>query len=369
MQNLLLLLLLPMTLLLVLCRGLLRRAPSSKEMPARLAAFKWALVRDFSTALRQDVIVTDRATAHRLLVRGSAGGAFCNRPPTSAASSVLSRQRHHNIGSAPYGPLWRAIRRNLVSEVFHPSRLRLYAPARRRALRGLLADLREQCTSSNGGGVALAAESLHAALFGLSAVMCFGDGVDAGRVRAMADAMEDLIRSLVGLSVFAALPALTELIYRKRWNKLVALRRQQEELYLPLINARRECRPSGDAPAAYVDTLLGLLVAADDNCSASGESNATKQRLTDGELVGLCSEFLGAGTEPATAALQWVMANLVKHPHVQEAVRREIDAFVGEDAEEVGEEDLGRLEYLNAVLMEALRLHPTVPSLSRQVSN
>uniref|UniRef100_A0A453R023 Cytochrome P450 89A2 n=1 Tax=Aegilops tauschii subsp. strangulata TaxID=200361 RepID=A0A453R023_AEGTS len=347
----------------VVVSSLLRRAPPFKEMQTRLAAAKWALVRDFSAALRQDVVVTDRVTAHHLLVRGGAGGAFCNRPPTSAASSVLSRQRHHNIGSAPYGPLWRGIRRNLVSEVFHPSRLRVYAPARRRALCGLVADLREQCTSSN-DGLVLAAESIHAALFGLSAAMCFGDGVDPGRVRAMADGMEDLIRSLVGLRVFAALPALTELIYRQRWNKLVTLRRQQEEMYLPLIDARRGLlrRPSGEAPT-YVDTLIDLLVG-DDN-SASG-AKAPKQRLADGEFVGLCSEFLGAGTEPAAAALQWIMANLVKHLDVQEAVRSEIDAVVGADAEEVSEEDLGKLEYLNAVLMEALRLHPTVPSVARQ---
>ncbi|KAM3208335.1 hypothetical protein ACQJBY_063174 [Aegilops geniculata] len=349
---------------LVVVSSLLRRAPPFKEMQARLAAAKWALVRDFSAALRQDVVITDRVTAHHLLVRGGARGAFCNRPPTSAASSVLSRQRHHNIGSAPYGPLWRGIRRNLVSEVFHPSRLRVYAPARRRALRGLVADLWEQCKSSD-DGLVLAAESIHAALFGLSAAMCFGDGVDPGRVRAMADGMEELIRSLVGLRVFAALPALTELIYRQRWNKLVTLRRQQEEMYLPLIDARRGLlrRPSGEAPT-YVDTLIDLLVG-DDN-SASG-AKAPKQRLADGEFVGLCSEFLGAGTEPAAAALQWIMANLVKHLDVQEAVRSEIDAVVGADAEEVSEEDLGKLEYLNAVLMEALRLHPTVPSVARQV--
>ena len=85
--------------------------------------------------------------------------------------------------------------------------------------------------------------------------------------------------------------------------------------------------------------------------------------------MGLCSEFLGAGTEPATAALHWIMANLVKRLDVQEAVRREIHDVIGEDAEEVGEQDLGRLEYLHAVLMETLRLHPTVPSVSRQVSN
>ncbi|XP_037466825.1 cytochrome P450 89A2-like [Triticum dicoccoides] len=351
--------------LLVVVSSLLPRAPPFKEMQARLAAAKWALVRDFSAALRRDVVVTDRVTAHHLLVRGGAGGAFCNRPPTSAASSVLSRQRHHNIGSAPYGALWRGIRRNLVSEVFHPSRLRVYAPARRRALCGLVADLQEQCKSSK-DGLVLAAESMHAALFGLSAAMCFGDGVDSRLVHAMADGMEDLIRSLVGLRVFAALPALTELIYRERWNKLVALRRQQEEMYLPLINARRDLlrRPSGEAPT-YVDTLIDLLVPNDDN--SSGSVNAPKQRLADGEFVGLCSEFLGAGTEPAAAALQWTMANLVKHVDVQEAVRSEIDAVVGADAEEVSEEDLGKLEYLNAVLMEALRLHPTVPSVARQV--
>jgi cytochrome P450 family 89 subfamily A len=140
------------------------------------------------------------------------------RPAPSSRASVTTTY----IGSAPYGALWRGIRRNLVSEVFHPSRLRVYAPARRRALCGLVADLREQCKSSN-DGLVLAAESIHAALFGLSAAMCFGDGVDSRLVRAMADGMEDLIRSLVGLRVFAALPALTELIYRDRWNKLVML--------------------------------------------------------------------------------------------------------------------------------------------------
>ncbi|XP_048573764.1 cytochrome P450 89A2-like [Triticum urartu] len=363
----LILLLLPMTLLVVI-GSLLRRAPPIKEMRTRLAAVKWCLVRDFSAALRQEVVVTDRVTAHHLLVRGGAGGAFCNRPPTSAASAVLSGQRHHNITSAPYGSLWRATRRNLVSEVFHPSCLRLYAPARRAALCGLVADLREQCTSKSNDGVALAAESMHAAMFGLNATMCFGDGVDAGLVRAMADNTEELIWSLVGVRVFAALPALTRLIYRERWNKLAALRRQQEELYLPLINARRgrRRRPSGEAPA-YVDTLIELLVADERNSAYGGNASSRKQTLTDGELVGLCSEFLGAGTEPPTAELQWIMANLVKHLDVQEAVRTEIEAVVGVDAEEVGEEDLGRLEYLNAVLMEALRLHPSVPSVVRQV--
>jgi cytochrome P450 len=35
-----------------------------------------------------------------------------------------------------------------------------------------------------------------------------------------------------------------------------------------------------------------------------------QRKLTDNKIVGLCSEFLGAGTEPVTAALQWIMQKM-----------------------------------------------------------
>ena len=140
-------------------------------------------------------------------------------------------------------------------------------------------------------------------------------------------------------------------------------------MYLPLIDGR--CDSRHGEPPVYVDTLVDLRVPDEHAAAGSGSGKRRKQRrqrrLTDGELVGLCSEFLGAGTEPAAAALQWIMANLVKRPDVQRMLQKEIDAAVGADAEEVGEEVLGRLEYLNAVIMEGLRLHPTVPMVLRKV--
>ncbi|KAM0877531.1 hypothetical protein ACQ4PT_035425 [Festuca glaucescens] len=81
----------------------------------------------------------------------------------------------------------------------------------------------------------------------------------------------------------------------------------------------------------------------------------------------MCSQFLGAGTDSTALALQWTTVNLVKSPHVQEAVRREIDDVVAADVEEVGEDVLGNLECLNAVIMEALRLHPPKSWVFRQV--
>ncbi|KQJ87945.1 cytochrome P450 89A2 [Brachypodium distachyon] len=333
--------------------------------------------------LRQPaIVIRDRATAHRLLVRGSAGGAFSDRPPSMAPSAVLSHRRFHNLTSAPYGPFWRVTRRNLTSEVLHPLRLHRYAAARREALRGLVSDLgRHQCASDGpdaGGplGLVLAAESIRAAMFGLLVAMCFGDGVDPGLVSAMADAQHDLVQFFPELRVFARLPGVARLIHWKRWGKLVALRRRQEEMYLPLIHARRgRQRQPGDEPPAYVDTLIDLRVPDDNynngnrrNNNTSTQKRTRQRKLTDGEMVGMCSEFLGAGTETVAAALQWTMANLVKRPQIQDSLRREIDAAVDSNAEEVSDEVLPKLEYLNAVVMEVLRLYPTATLVLRQVS-
>ena len=59
---------------------------------------------------------------------------------------------------------------------------------------------------------------------------------------------------------------------------------------------------------SYIDTLLELNV------------QDVGRKLLEDELVSLCSEFLFIGTDTSTAAMQWVMANLVKHQDIQEKV-------------------------------------------------
>jgi len=319
------------------------------------------------------IVVTDLAAARHLLVRGS----LSNRPPSNSPSAVLSRRRYVTITSAPYGGHWRAMRHNLSSEFLHPALIHQYAAARRRALRGLVEDLAEQRRMPN--AVVHAAESIHYAMFGLVATMCFGDGLDGGRVRAMADAQSDLVRSFFDVRLFAnaKILAVSRLIYRNKWKKLAALRQKQEEMYLPLIDLRRRRRSrhrpssSSEPPAAYVDTLSDLEVPDEDDDGpaklAVNKAHYKRRRLCDGELVGMCAELLGAGSETTASAVQWIMANLVKHADEQEAVRREIHNFVAAEADQVGEEVLGKLEYLNAVIMEALRLHPPTSVAYRQV--
>ena len=82
------------------------------------------------------------------------------------------------------------------------------------------------------------------------------------------------------------------------------------------------------------------------------------RKLNEGEMVSFYSEFLTGGTDTTSTALQWIMANLVKHSHIQAKLFEEISGVIGEGKGEVEEEDLEKMPYLKAVILEGLRRHP-----------
>jgi hypothetical protein len=142
----------------------------------------------------QSIQVTHRAIAHRALVEHSA--AFLDRPTGAVPSTILSRNRHYNILSAPYGPYWRATRRNVAAGVLHPSCLRQVALADTRTR-----VLRDQVRSIGSG--APAGESLHFAVYSILAEMCFGMDVVSKlgetRLRAMQKLQRDILLALPSL--------------------------------------------------------------------------------------------------------------------------------------------------------------------------
>ncbi|KAJ6378177.1 hypothetical protein OIU78_028417 [Salix suchowensis] len=97
---------------------------------------------------------------------------------------------------------------------------------------------------------------------------------------------------------------------------------------------------------SYVDTLLDL------------EVSEEKRKLKEEEMVSLCSEFLNAGTDTTSTALQWIMANLVKYPQTQEKLFMEMKGVVQDGEERIKEEELQKMPYLKAVILEGLRRHP-----------
>ncbi|KAE8713314.1 Cytochrome P450 89A9 [Hibiscus syriacus] len=97
----------------------------------------------------------------------------------------------------------------------------------------------------------------------------------------------------------------------------------------------------------YVDTLFDVHLIEE------------KRKLEEQEIVTLCSEFFTAGADTTSTALEWIMANLVKHPQIQDKLFEEIKGVISEgEVLEIKDEHLGKMPYLRAVILESLRLHP-----------
>ncbi|KAK3125455.1 hypothetical protein QOZ80_7BG0605150 [Eleusine coracana subsp. coracana] len=300
------------------------------------------------------IFVSDRRLAHAALV-GPGGVALSDRP--RAAASALLGVTDNIITRADYGATWRLLRRNLVSETLHPSRVRLFAPARAWVRKVLMEKLRE---SSSSGGNRNVMEAFQYSMFCLLVLMCFGERLDEPAVRAIEDAERAwLLYISRRMTVFFFLPSLTRHLFRGRIDAARALQKRQRDLFVPLINKRRQYKRSSCATSdttfqhSYVDTLLDVTL-------PDEKVTGTTRHLTDDEIVALCSEFLNAGTDTTSTGLQWIMAELVKNPAVQAKLRAEIDAAsdTTNDNNEVTEEAIPRMPYLKAVILEGLRKHP-----------
>ncbi|XP_009609017.1 cytochrome P450 89A2-like [Nicotiana tomentosiformis] len=307
---------------------------------------------------RPSIFVASHSLAYTALVQQ--GAVFSDRPK-AAQTNVIIHSSRINISSAPYGPLWRLLRRNLTSSILHPSRTKSFSKARSRALSVLVQQLHYHSDSAKENVI----DHFQYATIYLLVLMCFGDKIDETQVKRIKDVQRRWIVSVGRFINLSFLPRwLEKIIFRSRWKELIQLQLEQERIFIPLIEARKKAKSSNnlnhheeEEVMAYVDTLLNL------------ELPKEKRKINHGEIVSLSSEFLTAGTDTTSTSLQWIMANLVKYPSIQEKLYQEISEVVVHrgnpkpkgsviDQGVVKEEDLEKMPYLKAVILEGLRRHP-----------
>lgn len=85
-------------------------------------------------------------------------------------------------------------------------------------------------------------------------------------------------------------------------------------------------------------------------------------------IKAMLADMIFAGMDTVYNTVIWVMAELIKHPRVMNKLQKELEMVVGGN-NFVEEAYLSKLDYLNMVIKESLRLHPVVPlSVPREAS-
>ncbi|KAH9568060.1 hypothetical protein CY35_03G057600 [Sphagnum magellanicum] len=82
--------------------------------------------------------------------------------------------------------------------------------------------------------------------------------------------------------------------------------------------------------------------------------------LSDDTIQAIITDMLAAGLDTSYVTLEWVMAELLRHPDIMKRAQEELDTVVGSNRL-VSESDLQHLPYLQAILKETFRIHPPAP--------
>uniref|UniRef100_A0A6N2LY52 Cytochrome P450 n=1 Tax=Salix viminalis TaxID=40686 RepID=A0A6N2LY52_SALVM len=302
---------------------------------------------------RPAIFIADRTLAHQALIQNAA--VYADRPPAFATAKIITSNQH-NINTSSYGPTWRLLRRNLMAKILHPSGVKSYSHARKWVLQIL--QNRFESDAKSGRPVRVM-KHFRYAMFCLLLLMCFGDKLDDNQIEKIEEVLRNMLVSSRKFNILNFWPRVTKIVLRKRWNELFRLRKSQEDVLIPLIRARKKAKEErirtgredmkeheDEHVLSYADTLLVL------------ELPEEKRKLEEGEMVTLCSEFLNGGTDTTSTALQWIMANLVKYPQIQEKLFMEIKGVVRDGEENIEEDELQKMPYLKAVILEGLRRHP-----------
>jgi cytochrome P450 len=233
--------------------------------------------------------------------------------------------------------------RRLLLPPFQGERMHAYAGAMRdRALRALAHWPVGRAFALHPHMQAITLDVILETVFGL------GEGAKKERLAA---ALRRLL-GRVGGPLALLVPAVASL-FGGLEPRAAALRGEVDALLAEEIASRRAALAGG---AARGDDVLSLLI---------GARHADGAPMSDVELRDELVTLLIAGHETTATALAWAFQMILARPEVRTRIEHEIAAATDGGVAPLDEAALARLDYLDAVIKESLRLRPIVPIVVR----
>ncbi|KAL8154042.1 hypothetical protein V2J09_011802 [Rumex salicifolius] len=264
--------------------------------------------------------------------------AFANRPPNFLAGEVIG-YGYTTLGWAPYGELWRDLRRVSTMQALSSNRLQDSASIRTEEVRYMA---RKMLT---GPGRKV---DLNKTFFQLTRNVVMRV-VSGRRWRSGPD--DDVFLTPKFINGCDFFPVLRWLGFYKGVEKeMQRVKLGRDRVAAGLLEAAREVDgQERKTTTTMVDELLAL-------------QKAEPEYFTDDILKGILVAMLTAGTDTSARTMEWAMSLLLNHPESLHKARTEIDARVG-TTRLVDDSDLASLPFLRCIVNETLRLFPVAPLL------
>ncbi|KAH9697040.1 cytochrome P450 76C4 [Citrus sinensis] len=263
------------------------------------------------------VVVSSPSTAKAILKEHDS--LSCDR---KVPESILSQPyRHHEFSLVwlPVSTLWRSYRKMCNMHIFTSQKLDASQDLRRKKIKDLLAYVEENCRAVWG-------MMEEAGKPNLSDHFPLLKKLDLQGIRRR--------NTLYAGKMFEVLDRLIDQRLKKRQEHGCSISTESKDM---------------------LDTVLNII--------------QDKSEMIDTKHIKhLFADLLIAGNDTASITMEWAMAELLHNPEALSKVKLELEQTVGK-GNPIEESEITRLPYLQAVIKETFRLHPTVPLLvPRKVS-
>uniref|UniRef100_A0ACD6AKG0 Uncharacterized protein n=1 Tax=Avena sativa TaxID=4498 RepID=A0ACD6AKG0_AVESA len=286
--------------------------------------------------------------------RDAAGEAFAKHDRRLAARAVPDAARALGFSDRAMiwlpssDPLWKSLRGIVATNVFSPRGLAAARVVRERKVRDLVGYFRGRAGREVDIGQALYGGVLNL----VSSAFCSVDVVDVGgeSAQGVRELVEDLVTAVAKPNVSDLVPFLRPLDLQG-WRRWTAIRFEKVFLILDGIIDRRIAAAANSSSTEkhgdFLDSLLELV---------------STGKIARDSLTTILFEVFAAGSDTVSLTVEWAMAELLRNPSVMAKARAEIENALG-GKETIDETDAANLPYLQAVVKEAMRLHPVAPIL------
>ncbi|TKY53285.1 3,9-dihydroxypterocarpan 6A-monooxygenase [Spatholobus suberectus] len=284
---------------------------------------------------------------------------FLNRPKRSNVDYITYGSSDFVL--APYGPYWRFMKKLCMTELLGGRMLHQHLPIRVEETKLFLmnimqkANLREEVNI--GKELAMLANNIITRM-ALRRRCCDVEGEGHQLI--------ELVKEMTELggkfNLGDMLWFVKKLDLQGFGKRLVSVRSRYDAIMERIMKEHEDARMKkkemgGDGDEAVRDLLDVLLDIYNDESS--------EIRLTRENIKAFIMNMFGAGTETSATTIEWALAELINHPGVMVKARQEIDSVVGKNRL-VEESDIPNLPYVQSIMKETMRLHPTGPLIVRQ---
>ncbi|XP_051146935.1 cytochrome P450 76T24-like [Andrographis paniculata] len=297
---------------------------------------------------RTAVVISSPESARAVLHKQDQ--AFCNRFVPDAAG-VLDHDRN-SVAWMPVGDQWRVIRKICKDKMLSGQRMDAGRGLRMEKLKNLVGHVEECCASGRAVDIGKAAFTTSLNLMWTS--LFSADAAELGS--SSSGEFRDIVSGIMELvgkpNMSDYFPILRGLDPQGILRSVEAYFGKCFAVFDEIIDRRVEMKSAGDDRTVWNDMLETLL-----EFNREDPSGFTLDHVKN-----LLLDLFVAGTDTTSGTVEWAMAELIRNPNKLQKARHELRTVLSPD-QLIQESDISRLTYLQSIIKETFRLHPTLPLL------